>query len=136
MAGIQAHQILATWGEFGDWEKITGGEKSQNQTDYTEAGKKSPIKLAGTFAVSDVTLERIYDPVREAPIIEYINKFMLGKETSRVITKKYLNSQMIPSGRTSTYINCQPKSYMLPDGEAGGNNPAMFRVVLGVEDVT
>lgn len=136
MAVIQGWQVVASLAEFGDFDDITGGEKSQNQTDYTPAGSRTATKLEGTYAVGDITLSRAFDPVRDLPVVDYFNKYMRGKEQPRTIVKKYLDAQGVDTGRRTSYSPCKPKSVKVPDGKSGDNAPAMFSITFGVEDHT
>lgn len=126
------YQIIGSMGEFGDFEKISGGEPSVAFTPWTQAGARTATNIPGTHSYSDITLERAYDPARDSLLRNWFNLYKNGLETGRSVTKRTQN----PFGLvvdTFTYPTCKPSSVKMPDGTAGDASLAMVTVTLKVD---
>lgn len=128
---IQQFGVTATLGEFGEFEKVSGGNSTTTFTPHYEAGSRSPSQVPGTHEYSDIVLERAYRPDRDAALRNWDAAFKAGFEVGRVCTKLVKNYQGFVVD-TIVWPNCEPVSVEFPDGEAGGNAIAMIRVTLKV----
>lgn len=128
---LKSH-IVATFGEFGDFDSYSGGGIERALTPYTAAGQQAAEQLEGTHSVTDVTLMRAYDPKRDDKLKDYANKAIRGKETPRAVTIKKFNAQGIVIAIDS-HPRCKVKSLTMPDGKAGDNSVAEVTMVLAVE---
>lgn len=127
-------RITASLGEFGDFEKISGGVKNTQFTPFFEGGEQSAKHLRGTHEYSDIVLERAYRPARDKPVKQWDDQFARGYEVGRTVTKTVRNAQGIVID-TIIYPICEPTSVELPDGIAGDNSLAMVKVTLKVRSV-
>jgi len=134
MSKILRSGIVATLGEFGDFEENTGGEKDAAVTDYYPAGSLSPLKLFGPVTITDIQLSRAYDPSQDESLIDWVNAYLSGKATPRSITVVAKNGQGVVE-KSRNYSTCKPKGIKFPDGKAGDGTPAMISVTLAVENV-
>lgn len=133
MSVILRSGIVATLGEFGDFEENTGGEKDATVTDYYPAGANSPLKLFGPFTTTDIQLSRAYDPSRDEALIDWVERYLQGKERPRTITVTAKNAQGVIE-KSRSYGTTKPKAIKFPDGKAGDGTPAMVTVTLAVEN--
>jgi hypothetical protein len=133
MSVILRSGIVATLGEFGDFEENTGGEKDAAVTDYYPAGANSPQKLFGPVTVTDITLTRAYDPTRDEPLVDWVERYLAGKDRPRAITVVARNAQGVVE-KSRNYATCKPKGIKPPDGKSGDGSPAMISVTLAVEN--
>lgn len=135
MANVkQKWQVVATLGEFGDFEEKTGGDLESTITPYYPAGAKTPEKLEGTHDVTDLVLTRAYDPARDAKLIDWVKKALrTGKDNTRNCVVKYLNSFGVVE-RTETYGTSKVKTLKTPEGKSGDSSPSMLVLTLAVED--
>lgn len=128
---IQQAFVVPYLGEFGAFEKISGGIPTTSYVEHYEGGARTPTHLAGTTTYTDITLERAYRPGRDEAVVNWQKQFSLGFETDRTITKQFRNYQGIVVG-TETFATCKPVSVETPEGVAGDNNVAMLKVTLKV----
>ena len=130
MAATLKSNIVATLGEFGDFDEYNGGAVQIAHTDYTAAGRKAPEKLTGTHSLTDITLTRAFDPKRDNALKDWFNKYQQGKETGRAVTVKHRNSQGVVIN-TDTYPDCRPLTYTPAPGKSGDNSVADITIALG-----
>jgi len=127
-------QITATLGEFGEFEEVTGAELNRVLTEYYEAGRFSPRMIPGTHSYTPLVLTRAYDPLRDAPLIDWVNGVVLGfrADRRRNCVKTITNAIGIPIDQIN-YPNCTPQHIKLPDGRAGDSSIAQIVLTLAVE---
>lgn len=128
---VQQAWVVASLGEFGEFEKISGGIPTTAFVEHTEAGARTPTHLPGTTSYTDLTLERAYRPGRDEAVVNWQKQFALGYEGPRTVTKQFRNFQGAVTG-TETYAVCKPVSVETPEGVSGDNTVAMLKVVLKV----
>lgn len=129
---ILHYQIVGNLGEFGDFEKISGGEPALQYTSFTEAGARSSTNVPSTHGYSDIVLERAYRPDRDTPLRDWFNRFKMGQEQGRSVTKRVQNAQGVVID-SFTYPTCKPSAVKMPDGTAGDGSLSMVTVTLKVE---
>ena len=135
MAGpdyIQQWQIVATLGEFGQFDEVSGGELDINITDFTPGGSRSAKKVLGTSSYTDLVLSRNWDPSRDASLVDWANQSALGLADSRSVTKMSYNKQGVVID-SIVYRVCKVKNIKTPDGKNGDNSVAMVQITLSVE---
>lgn len=128
---IQQAFVVAALGEFGDFEKVSGGIPTTAYVEHYPGGAKTPDHLPGTTTYTDLTLERAYRPGRDEQVVDWQKQFAAGVEGPRTVTKQFRNYQGIVTG-FETYAVCKPVSVETPEGVSGDNNVAMLKVVLKV----
>lgn len=128
---IQQAFVVASLGEFGEFEKVSGGIPSIAYVEHTEGGAKIAQHLPGTTSYSDLVLERAYRPGRDEAVVAWHKAFGNGVEVGRVVTKQFRNYAGVVVG-TETYALCKPVSVETPEGVSGDNNVAMIKVTLKV----
>lgn len=129
---ILHYQIVGSLGEFGDFEKISGGEPSLQFTQFTEAGARQATNIPSTHAYSDITLERAYKPDRDTALRDWFNRYKNGQEQPRSVTKRVQNILGVVID-SFTYPTCKPTAVKMPDGTSGDGSLAMVTVTLKVE---
>ena len=127
-------QVVATLGEFGQWDSISGGGISITHTDYTPAGERSPRKLPATFTIGDITLSRAYVPERDNEVNAWVLRYKEGLDAGRVIIICLLNDQKVVV-QTRTYALGKPMSLEFPEGMSGGAGLAEIKLGLACEAV-
>jgi len=129
---ILHYQIIGSLGEFGDFEKISGGEPQLAFTPWTQAGARQADNIPSTHSYTDIVLERAYKPDQDAPLRDWFNRYKDGQDTPRTVTKRVqanVGGIVIDS---FTYPVCKPTSVKMPDGTAGDGSLAMVTVTLKV----
>lgn len=127
-------QVVATLGEFGRFDTVSGGGVTVTHTDYTPAGERSARKLPATNSVGDVSLSRVYVPERDRALMAWHLRYKEGLDQGRPLIVTYLNAQKVVVD-TRTYPNAKPMTVDPPDGQSGGAGLAEIKVVVVVEDV-
>lgn len=132
MPFAQNSDIFAVMGEFGTFDTITGGELTQNTTEYTPGGLRTALKLPGTYTYSDITLTRVWDPLRDGSLVDWAKRNMRdGIPEPRQVTKMTKTQQgIIQDFKTYLVI---PKALKTPDGKNGDNTMAEISITLAVE---
>ena len=123
--------IVSSLGEFGEFEDTSGGGMNSQSVAHYPAGAKTPVKVAGTFEYTDMTLGRAHNPLRDRPVMDWVERYLVGLDGPRALVVRYLNRQGVVIN-AETYT-CHPVSYKLPDGEAGQNVLGKFTVTLTIE---
>jgi hypothetical protein len=117
---------------FGVFDKINGGECTQNNTDYIPGGERSARKIPGTFSFADITLARAWDAIRDRASIEWVKRNIVqGIKDPKIVVKYTKNALGIIEGSSSYRV--VPKSFKTPDGVAGDDGIAEFTITLSVE---
>lgn len=129
---ILHYQIIPSMGEFGDFEKISGGEPQLAYTPWTEAGARMATNIPSTHSYTDIVLERAYKPERDTVLRDWFNRFKNGQELGRTVTKRTQNNIGVVVD-SFTYPLCKPASVKMPDGTAGDGSLAMVTVTLKVD---
>lgn len=129
---VQHHKTIATINGYGDFETVSGGALNQTMVDHYEAGSNSPTKLPGTYSLSDMSLTRAYDPIRDKILINAHRAVAdSGVGLPCVVVKKYLGPfgaiQDVESYR-GYFMSAIP-----PDGQAGDASPGMITVNVAIE---
>lgn len=128
---IQKFLVVGEIDGFGRFDTVSGGDPVTNFTEYFEGGARTAEHVPSTTSYSDITLERAWDPTRDAALVAWHNSFMQGLEAPRNVTKNTLNF-LGAVVRSETYAECKPVSVLTPDGAAGSTEIAMVRVTLKV----
>jgi hypothetical protein len=124
--------IFAEMEPYGIFDKIQGGECTENVTDYVAGGERQARKIKGTFSYADITLSRAWDFSRDRGVIEWAKRNIVqGIPDSKTVVKYTKNAQGIIEGQSSYKV--VPKSYKTPDGVAGDDGIAEFTITLAVE---
>lgn len=129
---VLKHQITASLGEFGEFEQVSGGELDITNTDYYQAGARSPARIPGTYMYSDIVLSRAHDPNRDGAVVDWVNRYNAGLETGRQVIKITRNHIGFVIDQT-TYAVCKPKGLKFPDGASGDNAVTDIQLTLAVE---
>lgn len=135
MSDVMTHgQIVATLGEFGDFESVTGGDPVQNMTDYYEPGARTPRKISFTGNFNDVVLTRAYVNGRDNQLVEWWKRKLAGVDPlPRKLVKKFRNALgMVEDSQT---FQVHVKDVKTPDGKAGDNTIAEVQVTCAVEAI-
>lgn len=130
---ILHNQVIATLGEFGDFDKVSGGKLQIAYTSYTEAGSDTATNIKATYSYTDIVLERAYKPDRDTALRDWSNRFKNNQDTPRSVVKRVQNAQKLVVD-TMTYPICKPVGVDMPDGTAGDGSIAMVVVTLKVEN--
>jgi len=128
---IQQAFVVASLGEFGEFENVTGGIPTTAYVEHFEGGAKTPEHLPGTTSYSDIVLERAYKAGRDEALVNWHKLYLNGAEGPRTVTKQFRNYQGAVVG-FETYAVCKPVSVETPEGKAGDNSVAMVKVTLKV----
>lgn len=131
MDPIQQSGVVFVLAEFGEFEKVSGGQPTTEFTPHYEAGARTPSHNPGTTAYSDLVLERAYRPDRDKRVAQWHQKYLAGLELPRDGQKQFRNFQGVPVN-IETFPMLKPASVETPDGESGGNAMGMCRVTLKV----
>ncbi len=131
MSIVKGYQTLARLAEFGEWEGVTSPELDITTDNYYPAGARTPLKLPSIGSFTDITLQRAYDPSRDAAVEDWVMRYLNGLEGPRNLTVVVLNDQSAVQA-TKTYI-VKPMGYKAPDGKSGDGAVSEFTLKLSCE---
>src|SRR5262247_2545524 len=126
-------QIVATLGEFGDFDEVTGAELNRVLTEYYPAGRFSPVMIPGTHSYTPLVLTKAYDAQADAKLVDWFTGVALGTraDATRTCIKRISNAIGVPIDQVN-YPNCIPQHLKLPDGRAGDSSIAQLVLTLAV----
>lgn len=115
---------------LGVWDKLTGGDVDSNEVKYGGGGMKTQVALGGRVTVSDLTVSRIYDLDRDAPIIARLMP-RVGKG-DMVASQQPLDTDGNPKGNPTVYTGVL-KTCKTPDVDSEAASAAVFDVVISAD---
>lgn len=126
-------RIIASYGEFGNFEKMSGGDFVQINTDHHEAGARSPIKVSGTYSYTDIVISRGFKIATgtDLALLTHMKAVEAGLELPRTVVKQYLGPLGVPL-LVETYV-CKTGTFKTPDAGSGDNSVGMIEITLAVE---
>lgn len=122
-------------GVDGFWATFSGGEVSVEHTRQFDGGAKVPDLLTGNPQISDVTVSRGYDPVRDAPIRSQLMRGLAeGRSFRTTITRTPTDEDFSPIGAPEVY-EVQLKSVTPSDADANSADAARLQLVFSTRSV-
>lgn len=135
MPEVLEWQVVATLGEFGDFDSFSGGDVTTTHTPYTPAGNRSPRKLPATYDYANITIGRVFVPERDRAVDAWAQAYKDGLESPRFLIVKYLNAQKVVQD-TRTFPAVKPETVNTPSGASGSAALSQFTLTLAVDDRT
>lgn len=128
---VQQFGVVATVGEFGEWESVSGGIPTTQYVEHYDPGARTPEHIPGTTSYTDLVLERAYKADRDSEVVNWHKQFMLGFEGPRTVVKQIRNYQGIVT-QTESYAVCKPVSVETPEGKSGDATLGTIKLTLKV----
>lgn len=125
-------QVVPTFGEFGEFETITGGDPVGNFSEYWPAGARFPRMISYTGKWNDITISRAYVSGRDNQLIEAWKRRQNGQDPApKQVVKQFRNALGIVEDQITWqgYIS----DVKTPDGKAGDQTIAMISVTIKIE---
>lgn len=116
----------------------TGGEKMSTTGTYNDGLKRTNISVKGSQSVSDVVLERGYDPLVDQAFMTFLDSYCPRINGDLIITIQPIESctDSNPIGKPFVYSGCQPLGYTPPDINRAGDAVSMIRYTFAVDNLT
>lgn len=118
---------------LGTFDKMSGGEVDSEESKYRPGGMVEQISLGGYVNVGNVTVERLYDLVRDYPNVGWILNGVGNADV--VVTKQSLDVDGNPYGRPLIYKG-KLKTWTPPDHDSMSADPALFQFEVSSATVT
>ncbi len=128
---INQSNVVATFGEFGEFESVSGGSLQIAHFEHYQAGAMTPNKLKGTFSFENFTIARAFVPERDAKLRQYCERYAAGLELGRTCTVQYRVPPGVVVDQESKF--CKVDKLDIPDGKSGSNEAGMITLTLTVD---
>lgn len=134
MSKSSARQFIVDIQGFpGTWMTKTGGDISSDVAKAWDGGNPVPDLLTGPSSVDNLTVSRVYDPVRDEVIKQFCKK-NVGRFRP-TITVTPVDQDGIAVGDPDVYSPTVLVRYKAPDVDASSGDPAPFELEFAVSDV-
>lgn len=116
--------------DTGVWDKMSGGAVESEEVKYRPGGMGKQRSLGGPKSVTNITLTRLEDPVRDANELPWL--MQVAGDADCVVTKQKLDKSGIAIGRPMVYtgklLNVTP-----PDHDSESSDPAMIELEISTD---
>lgn len=112
-SSVRQHSVSVA-GLDGVWAKTTGGVVSVDVSESYNGGAQVPDITKGRVKVSNVTVDRPYNPVRDAPVLRFIASH-IGGTWETTITDQDLDANEVAIGAPVVFTGCVPVSATGPE---------------------
>lgn len=137
---ITESDYLVTIEGLGDsyWETFSGVNDTTQTTPYSDGRSNRLKKHRGPRQVDDVTLAKPYNPVEDAPIIDWWQKWCSanGEEISITIQPVRYCPEPENYGSATTLFGCKPASLKYVNVDKKSANISMIELSFTVDDYT
>lgn len=118
---------------LGVFDKKTGGEVDSEESKFKPGGMGDQVSLGGSKSVSNLTIGRMYDLVRDTPhrgkLLNAVGKFDF------TVSVQHLDLDKNPVGAPEIYKG-KVKQFSLPDHDSESTDAAMFEVEMSSATLT
>lgn len=133
-SSVRQHAV-AVAGLAGMWAKASGGVPSVTVSESYNGGAKVPDLTMGRVTYSNLTVDRPFNPVRDRPVIRFIEANLGGTWTT-TITDQDLDANEIAIGPPVVYSGCVPVSVTSPDYDTEGSDASRVSIEFRVQSKT
>ena len=119
----------------GQWAKTTGGVPSVDVSESWNGGAKVADLTMGRKKFSNLTLERPFDPIRDRPVIRFLEANLGGLWTTTV-TDQDLDANEQSVGAPIVYSGCVPISVTSPEYDTEKSDGSAVVVEFRVQSKT
>lgn len=125
--------IVNVQGLTGTWMTKTGGDISADVAKAWDGGSRTPDLLTGPAGTDNITISRVYDPIRDADIVKFVKK-NVGRFRP-TITVTPVDEDGVAVGDPDVYSPTVLVRYKAPDVDASSGDPAPFELEFAVSEV-
>lgn len=119
----------------GFWATMSGGEITVNQTKSYDGGAADPDILTANSEISDITVSRPFDPVRDGPIRVALTRALAQQRAIvTTITRTPTDPDYTPLANPEIY-EVQLKTVTPPESDANSADASKLQLVWGVRTV-
>jgi hypothetical protein len=133
-SAVRQHAVSVT-GVEGAWAKVSGGVASVDASESYNGGAAVPDLTMGRKKVSNLTVDRPFNPVRDRPVIRFIES-QLGSTWSTTVTDQDLAANEMAIGTPTVYTGCVPISVTGPEFDTEKSDASRVVVEFRVQTKT
>lgn len=133
-SSVRQHAVNVA-GLEGQWAKASGGVPSVDVSESYNGGAKIPDLTMGRVKYSNLTVDRPYNPLRDRPVIRFIEANLGGTWTT-TITDQDLDANEIAVGEPVVYTGCVPVSVTGPEYDTEGSDASRVSIEFRVQTKT
>lgn len=130
-SSLRQHAVSVA-GLEGVWAKSSGGVPSVDVSESYNGGAKIPDLTLGRKKVSNVTVDRPFNPIRDRPMIRFLETNLGGLWTTTIVDQD-LDANDVAVGEPVVFTGCVPISVTSPEYDEessdAGRVVVEFRVV-------
>jgi len=132
MSRLDQYSITVKLGtqDLGVWDKMSGGAVDSEETKYKPGGMAPAVALGGSVTVSNVTVERMFDNVRDLPLVPDI-KNAVGKGAV-TISRQTLDVDGNPYGTPIVWTGTL-KQLTWPDPDSESSAAALIQLEISTD---
>lgn len=133
-SSVRQHSVSIT-GLEGVWSTLSGGVSSVDVSESYNGGAKVPDLTKGRVKVSNVTVGRPFNPVRDRPVLRFLEANLAGAwETT--ITDQDLDANEVRIGDPVVFTGCVPITVTGPDYDEEKSDAGRITVEFRVRTKT
>lgn len=129
-------EYLVYFSEFSNikFTEMSGGEATNDTTVQHNGGGDKEV-IEGPSEVSEVTVQKPYDHLTDAPLDQWNRAWQNGVRRKLTLIRQPVNSEGVPVGEADTYVGCARTSYSKPDVSKGSSDTAMLEISVQPEEM-
>lgn len=137
---ITQHDFLVTIADFqGYWSTFSGVEDESETDTFSDGIGKRLRTVLGAIQTQNVTLEKPYDPVNDAALIQQINALRLQDQDITVTVEPVRRTATGPErigANVITLFGCQIVKFTGFEVDTAGSDTSLIELELSVDDWT
>lgn len=119
--------------DLGIFDGFSGGEIDSSEKKFNPGGMQQTISLGGKKAVGNVTVKRLYDLVRDHPMMGWLAGGVGKAEVTAVKASMTVDSVMVPS---PLVYHGKLKTLTPPDHDSMSDDEAMWEIEISSATVS
>lgn len=131
-AGLPGHSNPALV-KLGTFEVRSGGGGGSDTASFTPGGSKTPVNIGGRQTFEDVTINRVWDPQRDRPLLADL---LAARATARIIVSDQpLGPDYLPIGDPIVFGGIL-SDVNYPDADSESNTAARLVLVMNCDGIS
>lgn len=133
-SSVRQHAVTVA-GIEGPWAKVSGGVSSVDVSESYNGGAAVPDLTMGRVKVSNLTVDRPFNPMRDRTVIRFIEA-NLGGTWSTTITDQDLDANEQTVGEPVVFSGCVPISVTPPEYDTEKSDASRVVIEFRVQTKT
>lgn len=129
------NQYLCWFAEFPQikFTSKSGGDRSSDTTQQHPGGGGPPENIDGPVEISEVTVSKPAEPLKDAPLLQWARAWQNGIEQKLTLIVQPVTSEGVPEGEPDRYLGCSLSTESKPELSKGSSDTAMYELTVQPE---